>query len=75
MRRLILLLVLIAAPAFGQGRITEADVHGFLARQEQAWNAARLDAYFAGFTPDATFTDQPDRWCRCCIGRAYSPTR
>ena len=27
-------------------RIIEADVRAFLARQEQAWNAARLDAYF-----------------------------
>jgi hypothetical protein len=58
MRRLILLLLLVAAPAFAQGRITDAEVRAFVARQEQAWNSARLDAYFTGFTADATFTDQ-----------------
>ncbi|WP_293676519.1 hypothetical protein [uncultured Phenylobacterium sp.] len=58
MRSLILASLVIAGPAFAQGRITEADVRGFLTRQEAAWNAGRLDAYFAGFTPDASFTDQ-----------------
>ena len=41
-----------AAP-LGQG-----EVRAFLAQQQRAWNAGALDAYFAGFTPDATFTDQ-----------------
>ena len=59
MRRLAVLLCLIAAPALAQsGRITDADVHAFVARQEQAWNAGDLDRYFAGFTADARFTDQ-----------------
>jgi hypothetical protein len=56
---LLLLAVLSAGPALGQAaRITEADVHAFAARQELAWNAGDLDRYFAGFTPDARFTDQ-----------------
>lgn len=59
MRRLALLLALIATPALAQGpRITEADVRAFVARQEAAWNDAAFDRYFAGFTPDARFTDQ-----------------
>jgi uncharacterized protein (TIGR02246 family) len=60
MRRLVLLLalVLLAGPAFAQARITDADVRAFAARQERAWNAGDLAAYFAGFTPDARFTDQ-----------------
>jgi hypothetical protein len=60
MRRLaILLAALVAAPAFAQApRITEADVHAFAARQEQAWNAGDLERYFAGFAPEARFTDQ-----------------
>ena len=58
MRALVVLAVLIATPAAAQSRITEADARAFVARQEQAWNAGKLDAYFAGFTPGATFTDQ-----------------
>jgi len=57
MRRLIPLLALLliaAAPA----RLTDADVRAFVARQEAAWNAGRLEAYFAAFTADARFTDQ-----------------
>ncbi|MET0293451.1 MAG: hypothetical protein ABW042_00420, partial [Phenylobacterium sp.] len=38
--------------------ITEAQARDFLGRQERAWNARRLDDYFAGFTPDAVFVDQ-----------------
>jgi hypothetical protein len=48
------LLILAAAAAL----LTDADVRGFVARQETAWNSGQLDRYFAGFTPDATFTDQ-----------------
>jgi len=60
MRRLALrlALLLVAGPALAQDRITEADIRAFVARQEQAWNAGDLDRYFAGFTPDARFTDQ-----------------
>jgi hypothetical protein len=58
MRRLILLLVLIAGPALAQVRLTDDSVRAFVARQERAWNARDLGAYFAGFTPDARFTDQ-----------------
>ncbi|PZQ60670.1 MAG: hypothetical protein DI570_13780 [Phenylobacterium zucineum] len=56
MRRLFLLLALAATPA--QAQVTDADARAFVARQEAAWNAGRLDSYFAGYTPDATFTDQ-----------------
>ena len=59
MRRLILLLAAFAAgPALGQGRIAEADVRAFVARQERAWNAGDFGAYFKAFTSDARFTDQ-----------------
>ena len=50
-------LAALAAPAFAAG-LTEAQVRRYLAAQEKAWNERRLDAYFAGFTPDATFIDQ-----------------
>lgn len=58
MRRLILLLVLIAAPALAQARLTDDNVRAFVARQERAWNAGDLTGYFAAFTADARFTDQ-----------------
>jgi hypothetical protein len=58
MRRWSLLLILLATPAFAQGGVTEAEVRAFVARQEAAWNAGRLETYFAAFTPDARFTDQ-----------------
>lgn len=63
MRPLVILLALLAAlaaaPALAQSRrITEADIRAFAARQEAAWNAQEFDRYFAGFTPDARFTDQ-----------------
>ena len=54
----LILAALIATPALAQPRITDADVRAFVARQEQAWNAGKLDTYFAAFTPDAAFTDQ-----------------
>ncbi|MBL8554721.1 MAG: hypothetical protein JNL41_10620 [Phenylobacterium sp.] len=57
-RYVALLLLLIATPAGAQPRITETDARAFVARQEQAWNARRLEAWFAAFAPDATFTDQ-----------------
>jgi hypothetical protein len=46
-----------AGPASAAG-MSEADVRAFLARQEAAWNARRIDDYFAGFTQDAVFVDQ-----------------
>jgi hypothetical protein len=62
MRRLAVLLLCLAAapvPALAQSaRITDADVHAFVARQEQAWNAGDFDRYFAGFASGARFTDQ-----------------
>lgn len=60
MRALVLLIfVLAAGPALAQApRITDADIRAFMARQETAWNAGDFDRYFAGFTPDARFTDQ-----------------
>lgn len=51
--------LLLAGPATAQpARITDADTRAFVARQEAAWNAGDFDRYFAGFTPDARFTDQ-----------------
>jgi hypothetical protein len=50
-------LAAVAGPAFAQA-LTESSVRGYLAAQEKAWNERRLDAYFAGFTPDAMFVDQ-----------------
>ena len=38
--------------------LTEAEVRAFVARQERAWNAGDLDAYFAAFAPSAVFVDQ-----------------
>jgi hypothetical protein len=59
MRRLIPLLaaaVLAAAPAHAAP--TDDQVRAFVARQEKSRNAGDLAAYFAGFRPDAAFTDQ-----------------
>jgi hypothetical protein len=52
------LLALPAAPALAAPRITEDAARAFLARQERAWNAGDLETYFAGFIPQARFTDQ-----------------
>jgi len=49
----------LATPALAQpAAVTDAAVRAFVARQEAAWNAGALDRFFAGFTPDARFTDQ-----------------
>lgn len=58
MRALALALLLVATPALAQPAITEAQVRAYVASQEKAWNAGRLDAYFDGFMPEARFTDQ-----------------
>ena len=60
MRRLLPLVIALglAGVAAAQGAITDAAVRTFVARQEAAWNAGDLNAYFAGFTLGATFTDQ-----------------
>lgn len=58
MRAFLLLIALAATPALAQPAITDAQVRAFVARQEAAWNAGDLDRYFAGFTPQARFTDQ-----------------
>jgi len=55
---LILALALAPGAALAQPALTEAAVRDFVARQEQAWNAGALDRFFAGFAPDAQFTDQ-----------------
>jgi hypothetical protein len=39
-------------------RLTEPSVRAFIDRQESAWNAQDLKAYFAGFAPDAVFVAQ-----------------
>jgi hypothetical protein len=46
-----------AGSAFAAG-LSEAQVRTFVAQQERSWNAGALEAFFAGFRPDATFTDQ-----------------
>ena len=56
MRRLVLLAALAATAA--APALSEAQVRAFVARQERAWNAGDLPAYFAGFSPDAVFVDQ-----------------
>jgi hypothetical protein len=59
MRRLMLLLMIVmAAPALAATGISDAAVREFVARQERAWNRGDLDAYFAAFTSQARFTDQ-----------------
>ena len=60
MRAVLLFTALLAAvPALAQApQITDGAVHAIVARQEAAWNAGDFDRYFAGFTPDARFTDQ-----------------
>lgn len=58
MRALLATLLLTATPALAQSAITDAQVRAFVARQEQTWNAGKVDAYFAAFTPEARFTDQ-----------------
>lgn len=58
MRAVLTIIVLAATPALAQPAITDAQARAFVARQELAWNAGRLDAYFAAFTPQARFTDQ-----------------
>ncbi len=52
-----LALLLAASPAWAAG-LTEAQVRDFAGRQEKAWNARDLTAFFALFTPDALFIDQ-----------------
>jgi hypothetical protein len=49
--------VLAAWPAWA-ARLSQGQVRTFVAAQRRAWNAGALDSYFAGFAPQATFTDQ-----------------
>jgi hypothetical protein len=58
MGRFAFLLALVGSPAAAQPAIGEAQVRAFVTGQEAAWNKGELDRYFAGFTPDARFTDQ-----------------
>jgi len=48
----------LAAPPARAAGLNEAQVRGFVARQQAAWNAGALDLYFAGFRADAVFTDR-----------------
>lgn len=60
-RRAALVLGLSAALFAGSAAaagLTEAQARRFVADQEAAWNAKRLEAYFAGFTADAVFVEQ-----------------
>lgn len=50
--------LLVAGGEAQAARLTEAQARAFAARQEAAWNARDLDAFFALFTKDAVFTDQ-----------------
>lgn len=60
MRPLILAALLTAAGAAGAAPapVTEAAARALVARQEAAWNARKIDDFFATFTPDAVFVDQ-----------------
>lgn len=58
MRTLLMIFALAAGPAAAPPPISQAEARAFVARQERLWNAGDLDAYFAGFTADARFTDQ-----------------
>ena len=58
MRRVLAIALLISSPAFAQVAITDAAARAFVAGQERAWNSGDLAAYFAGYAPGATFTDQ-----------------
>lgn len=52
-------MIALAAPAAQAApAITQAQARAFVARQERAWNARDLAAYFATFTSDAEFVDQ-----------------
>ena len=58
MRCLFLIGLAVASPACARITPTDAAVSAFIARQERAWNSGDMTAYFAGYAPDATFTDQ-----------------
>jgi hypothetical protein len=55
--------LLLAAAMLGAGPVRaaalgDAQIRSFVGQQQRSWNAGDLDAYFAGFRPDARFTDQ-----------------
>lgn len=52
------LLALAGRPAEAAPTFSEPAVRAFLARQDHAWSAGDLGAYFATFAPDAVFIDQ-----------------
>lgn len=58
MRCGLVLAVLISSSAFAQGAITDVAARAFVSGQERAWNRGDMAAYFAGYAPGATFTDQ-----------------
>jgi uncharacterized protein (TIGR02246 family) len=56
-----MVLAALMAPGLAQAAepaLNEAAVRAFVARQEAAWNARDVAAFFATFTPDAVFVDQ-----------------
>jgi uncharacterized protein (TIGR02246 family) len=61
MRRPVLLIALLAVSAEAQAtpaRLDEAAVRAFVERQDRAWNAGDLGAFFATYAPDAIFVSQ-----------------
>jgi hypothetical protein len=58
MRAAALALLLLAGSAQAAPVLTDPQVRAFVQRQEKAWNAGDLAAYFALYTPQARFTDQ-----------------
>lgn|GEM_PF-941383 len=55
---LLLAAAALAAASAHAASLDETAVRAFVARQQRAWNANALEAYFAAFRPDAVFTDQ-----------------
>ena len=55
MRRLIVLMLMIAGAAQAEPRLTDASVRAFVNRQAAAWSAKDARAFAATFTPDAVF--------------------
>jgi hypothetical protein len=55
---LLLAAALLAGTPAWAAALSEAQVRAFIDRQERAWNAGALEAYFSTFRPDAVFTDQ-----------------
>jgi hypothetical protein len=57
-RLAVMFLALATAASAATPTLTEPQVRAFVERQSHLWNTGDLAAYFATFTPAATFTDQ-----------------